>query len=78
MYKRQDVSEVGVATPAQVAELTATLRRSIGSVIEGKQEVIDTALIVLLAGGHLLLEDVPGVGKTTLAKACLLYTSRCV
>jgi len=64
-----DVSEVGVATPAQVAELTATLRRSIGSVIEGKQEVIDTALIVLLAGGHLLLEDVPGVGKTTLAKA---------
>ncbi|HWT27635.1 MAG TPA: MoxR family ATPase [Mobilitalea sp.] len=37
-------------------------------VIVGKREVIEYALITLLAGGHLLLEDVPGVGKTTLAK----------
>nr|WP_157551656.1 AAA family ATPase [Kineosphaera limosa] len=42
---------------------------AIRSVIEGKEEVVDRALTVLLAGGHLLLEDVPGVGKTTLAKA---------
>ncbi|MBH1941034.1 MoxR family ATPase [Mobilitalea sibirica] len=37
-------------------------------IIVGKREAIEFALITLLAGGHLLLEDVPGVGKTTLAK----------
>lgn len=41
---------------------------NMGKVIVGKREVIEYALITLLAGGHLLLEDVPGVGKTTLAK----------
>ena len=39
------------------------------SVIEGKPAVVRTAITVLLAGGHLLIEDVPGVGKTMLAKA---------
>nr|WP_238993549.1 AAA family ATPase [Nocardioides caldifontis] len=42
---------------------------SISRVIEGKPDVIRTALVVLLAEGHLLLEDVPGVGKTMLSKA---------
>ncbi|WP_164737395.1 MoxR family ATPase [Georgenia sp. SYP-B2076] len=42
--------------------------RAMTSVIEGKDEVVRTALTVLLAGGHLLIEDVPGVGKTMLAK----------
>ncbi len=37
-------------------------------IIVGKREVIEFTLVTLLAGGHLLLEDVPGVGKTTLAK----------
>ncbi|GAB3697774.1 MoxR family ATPase [Mariniluteicoccus flavus] len=45
------------------------VREAIESVIEGKREPIDIALVVLLAEGHLLLEDVPGVGKTMLAKA---------
>lgn len=40
-----------------------------GSVIEGKPEAVEMALVVLLAGGHLLIEDVPGVGKTMLARA---------
>lgn len=39
------------------------------TVIVGKREVIEYALITLLSDGHLLLEDVPGVGKTTLGKA---------
>ena len=39
------------------------------NVIVGKREVIELALITLLSDGHLLLEDVPGVGKTTLGKA---------
>ncbi len=42
---------------------------SIERLIVGKREAIEYTLIALLAGGHLLLEDVPGVGKTTLAKA---------
>ncbi len=45
------------------------LRTALGSVIRGKSESIDMLLIGLVAGGHVLLEDVPGVGKTTLAKA---------
>ncbi|MFJ5924135.1 AAA family ATPase [Kitasatospora sp. NPDC092948] len=45
------------------------VRASVESVIEGKPEAVRIALTVLLAEGHLLLEDVPGVGKTMLAKA---------
>ncbi|MGP3970563.1 AAA family ATPase [Streptomyces sp. 6N223] len=55
-----------------LTDLTATadqVRRAVESVIEGKPEVVRLSLTVLLAGGHLLLEDVPGVGKTMLAKA---------
>src|SRR5271157_2494453 len=48
-------------------EPLARLERSIQSVIRGKDEVIQFALVALLARGHLLIEDVPGVGKTTLA-----------
>ena len=53
------------------AALTATaaaLQTAIESVIEGKAEVVRAALAVLFAGGHLLIEDVPGVGKTMLSK----------
>jgi MoxR-like ATPase len=53
-------------------ELVATARQvgtAIESVIDGKAEAVRLALIVLLAEGHLLIEDVPGVGKTMLAKA---------
>lgn len=35
----------------------------------GKEEIVENILICVLAGGHILLEDIPGVGKTTLAKA---------
>ncbi|GAB2683292.1 AAA family ATPase [Thalassiella azotivora] len=52
-----------------LARTTADIRRAVESVIEGKQAVVSTALAVLLAEGHLLVEDVPGVGKTMLAKA---------
>lgn len=45
-------------------------------IIVGKKEVIELSLITLMAGGHLLLEDVPGVGKTTLAKT-LAQTINC-
>ena len=45
------------------------IRAALGSVIQGKPEVIELLLVGLLGGGHVLVEDVPGVGKTTLAKA---------
>jgi len=45
------------------------LRQSLNEVVRGKPEVVDLALIAALARGHVLLEDVPGVGKTTLAQA---------
>jgi MoxR-like ATPase len=45
------------------------LKAAVSTVIRGKPEVIELLLIGVLAGGHVLIEDVPGVGKTTLAKA---------
>lgn len=59
------------AAPSEIADLVHTaaqIRASVETVIEGKSEVVRTALTVLLAEGHLLIEDVPGVGKTMLAK----------
>ena len=47
----------------------AQLQRSVASVVKGKEEAIQLSIITLLARGHLLIEDVPGVGKTTLAQA---------
>jgi MoxR-like ATPase len=46
----------------------ARLRASLAHVLEGKGEAVDMMLVGVLSGGHVLLEDVPGVGKTTLAK----------
>ena len=57
---------------ADVDEVCAVAERiqgNIAHVIEGKPEIARSALVVLLAGGHLLIEDVPGVGKTMLSKA---------
>jgi MoxR-like ATPase len=55
--------------PAEVGPLLARLQDNIGSVLLGKPELIRLSLVALLAEGHLLLEDVPGVGKTLLAKS---------
>ncbi len=59
-------------TPADVDAIRATAERmqaSIERVIVGKSEVVRLALVALLCEGHILLEDVPGTGKTTLARA---------
>ena len=52
-----------------IHDLAASVRQNIQKVIVGKDEVIDLAMVAVLCEGHLLLEDVPGTGKTTLAKA---------
>src|SRR5204863_9298845 len=51
-----------------LAAVTDRVTENIEKVIEGKTDVVRTAMTVLLAEGHLLIEDVPGVGKTMLAK----------
>jgi MoxR-like ATPase len=55
--------------PVATSQVVSQLQRSIARAIYGKEEAIQLALITLLARGHLLIEDVPGVGKTTLAQA---------
>ena len=52
-----------------LARVVGRIRGNIETVIEGKPDVVNSALVVLLAEGHLLIEDVPGVGKTMLSKA---------
>lgn len=63
----------GSSAPASdldtLRSVTDRVRANIEKVIEGKPDVARTALVVLLAEGHLLIEDVPGVGKTMLCKA---------
>jgi MoxR-like ATPase len=56
-------------TELAAQEKIATLRGAIGRVVKGKDETIELAVVALIAEGHLLIEDVPGVGKTTLGHA---------
>ena len=59
---------------AKGREQLVLLKEQLGKVILGKPEVLDRLIVALLSGSHVLLEDVPGVGKTTLAKAL----ARCI
>ncbi|MBP8110659.1 MAG: AAA family ATPase, partial [Caldilineaceae bacterium] len=52
--------------PSQFAQ---AVQANVAQVIIGKQEVVELMLVAMLCDGHILLEDVPGIGKTTLAKA---------
>ncbi len=56
-------------TPRELAALLESLQQNIGRVFLGKPDIVRMAVVALLADGHLLLDDVPGVGKTLLAKA---------
>jgi MoxR-like ATPase len=53
----------------EIKETVDRIRANVARVIVGKDEVIELCLVALLCEGHVLLEDVPGIGKTTLAKA---------
>lgn len=59
----------GLAPGFDAAARVAELQRSIEQVVRGKSETVKFALVALIARGHLLIEDVPGIGKTTLANA---------
>jgi len=56
-------------TPADVAALADRIANEVEEVIVGKRDAVEHVLVTVLARGHLLVEDVPGVGKTTLAKS---------
>ena len=64
-----DSIELTESRMQEIHERLEQLRTNIGSVVLGKSEVIRLALVALLAEGHMLLEDVPGVGKTLLGRA---------
>jgi len=54
---------------AQVAEAVSRVRENIGRVLVGKDDVVELTMAAVLSGGHILVEDVPGIGKTTLARS---------
>jgi MoxR-like ATPase len=64
-----EASGRAAARPTSFGRLFAALADNVEQVIQGKREAVHLALVCLFAEGHLLIEDVPGVGKTSLAKA---------
>jgi MoxR-like ATPase len=64
-----DRTALSPLSPPEAAKLAKALHANVGRALRGKDEVIELSLAALAASGHLLLEDVPGVGKTTLAQA---------
>ena len=64
-----DIATTPPLPPMPFGELFGAICENISSVIRGKDPIIDLAVLCLVAEGHLLIEDVPGVGKTSLAKA---------
>lgn len=60
-------SPTPVISPAEVHEKFCLVKEQMKQTIRGKDHIIDAVLVCLLAGGHILLEDLPGMGKTTIA-----------
>ncbi|HEX4352355.1 MAG TPA: AAA family ATPase, partial [Polyangiales bacterium] len=63
------MSDLRESSTKVAVEVATRIIENVGHVLEGKREVVQLAVAALLARGHLLIEDVPGVGKTTLARA---------
>ena len=69
LERMREERQLGLLTAAQAADAADRLCTNVARALRGKPEVVRCAVETLIAGGHLLLEDVPGVGKTTLAFA---------
>jgi MoxR-like ATPase len=69
MRRLESISGQEAATNLDAVEKINRLQTAIETVIKGKPEAVRLGIVGLIAGGHLLIEDVPGVGKTTLAHA---------
>src|SRR5262245_66478357 len=69
MRRLEAISSDQQISLAGAVEHIERLEKAVEKVIKGKGEALRLAIVTLIAGGHLLVEDVPGVGKTTLAHA---------
>jgi MoxR-like ATPase len=69
MRRLEPVTDQSPLVTAAAVEKIERLQQAVETVIKGKREAVRLGIVALLAGGHLLVEDVPGVGKTTLAHA---------
>src|SRR6266480_5570278 len=69
MRRLEPVKGQSPLVTAEAVEKIELLQQAIETVIKGKPEAVRLGIVALIAGGHLLIEDVPGVGKTTLAHA---------
>src|SRR5713101_8426606 len=69
MSQRESVMAPPLGLSPDILRKLLELETAVGAAIHGKPEVVRLSLVCLLARGHLLIEDVPGVGKTTLAQA---------
>ncbi len=69
MRRLQPVDDHTPLVLSEAVERIERLQRAIETVIKGKAEAVRLTIVTMIAGGHLLIEDVPGVGKTTLAQA---------
>jgi MoxR-like ATPase len=69
MRRLDSIKEQGPVVASDATEKIERLQRAVETVIKGKPEAVRLSIVTLIAGGHLLVEDVPGVGKTTLAHA---------
>ena len=69
-------SETPASISGTVAQAAAKIKANIEKVLVGKGDVIDLTIAAVLSGGHILVEDVPGIGKTTLAR-CMADSLRC-
>jgi len=76
MAQRDTIDAPPLAVSPQLLSKLAELESALQSIIRGKPEAVRLSIVCLLARGHLLIEDVPGVGKTTLAQA-LARSSSC-
>ena len=66
---RSSCGQTPIQVENMIAEVAARVRENILRVIVGRGDVIDLALVAILCEGHILIEDVPGIGKTTLARS---------
>src|SRR5713101_1066646 len=69
MSQRESVMAPPLGLSPDILRKLLELETAVGAAIHGKPEVVRLSLVCALARGHLLIEDVPGVGKTTLAHA---------
>ncbi len=74
--KIESPAESGADSAGTVSQAVAKIKANIERVLVGKGDAIDLTLAAVLSGGHILVEDVPGIGKTTLAR-CLAESLRC-